>query len=264
MSEELHSLAAPYALDALDELERRRFESHLAQCAECREEVDTLLEVASHLVEGDTQPSSGLRASTLEMIASTPQAPPSPPLEAHSGTRGSAGSAADSPGPAAPAAAAPVPPPRRPAVPRWLLGAAAAVVLVVVAAAVVVALDDDANDDEVATVLEAPDATVFVMTSDDPAREATDLEVVHSATHDATVVVGDHVHSAGEGSTYQLWGVTPDGGMLDAGVFDADQQGEVEVPVGTPSGVAGWAVTVEPDGGSDEPSGDPVFVSRPI
>ena len=34
---EIHALAGAYAVDALDDLERVRFEAHLAVCAECKE-----------------------------------------------------------------------------------------------------------------------------------------------------------------------------------------------------------------------------------
>lgn len=38
----MHDLVAGYALDALDENERRAFEAHLATCEHCREELDAL------------------------------------------------------------------------------------------------------------------------------------------------------------------------------------------------------------------------------
>lgn len=265
MPEDIHSLAAPYALYALDDLERRRFEAHLAECDACTREVAEFSELAGELVEVEVQPSAGLRAATLDLIASTPQESPTPqdkgPSRATSGSRSDEGPVGGSAGGSS--AAGGVGPGRSGPSP-WILGAAAAIVLVVAAGALVLSLGGDDTNGQVETVLEAPDATRFVMTSDEPARAGTDLEVVHSATHDATVVVGDHVHSAPEGETYQLWGVTEEGGMLDAGVFEPDAEGIVEVPVGTPQGVAGWAVTVEPEGGSPEPTGDPVFESGAV
>ena len=39
MSADLHSLLAPYALDALDDEERTRFEAHLDQCTDCQAEL---------------------------------------------------------------------------------------------------------------------------------------------------------------------------------------------------------------------------------
>jgi anti-sigma-K factor RskA len=49
MAEELHSLVAPYALDALDETEERSFEQHLALCERCRRELAGLREAAAAL-----------------------------------------------------------------------------------------------------------------------------------------------------------------------------------------------------------------------
>src|SRR5207253_6326006 len=40
----LHDLTAAYALDALDEPERREYEAHLARCEQCRDELASLSE----------------------------------------------------------------------------------------------------------------------------------------------------------------------------------------------------------------------------
>jgi anti-sigma-K factor RskA len=52
MRADLHSLVAPYALDALDDAEERRFEEHLALCERCREELAGLREAAAALAYG--------------------------------------------------------------------------------------------------------------------------------------------------------------------------------------------------------------------
>lgn len=51
-----HSLAAPYALDALDEEDERSFEEHLATCERCREELAGLREAAASLAYGAAGP----------------------------------------------------------------------------------------------------------------------------------------------------------------------------------------------------------------
>ena len=48
-SYDVHALSGAYAVDALDDLERAAFERHLAECPECRAEVDSLREAASLL-----------------------------------------------------------------------------------------------------------------------------------------------------------------------------------------------------------------------
>ncbi|MEX2032690.1 MAG: zf-HC2 domain-containing protein, partial [Dehalococcoidia bacterium] len=41
-NEQLHDLAPGYALDALDDEDRRAFETHLGECERCREELASL------------------------------------------------------------------------------------------------------------------------------------------------------------------------------------------------------------------------------
>jgi anti-sigma-K factor RskA len=53
---DVHELTAAYALDALDPEERDTYESHLAQCARCREELASLGETAATLAFGVTSP----------------------------------------------------------------------------------------------------------------------------------------------------------------------------------------------------------------
>lgn len=269
MSDDLHSLAAIYAVDALDELDRRHFEVHLESCEQCRAEVDAFGSAAALLTSEDVQPSKELRSSTLALITQTQQAEPLDAARTHAPSGGS-GSGSTVGGPSDDAS--PKPPGVESSVTRfsgwtaqqWMLSAAAVLVVVAALAAVaVMANRTSGNDpsDEVATVLDAPDAIHIVMRTDDPARASTDLEVVHSSDHNATVVIGDHVHGTDPGQTYQLWGITP-GGMVAAGVFEPSGDGTVQAPVGTPEGVEGWAVTVEPAGGSPGPTGDPVFISE--
>jgi anti-sigma-K factor RskA len=68
MADDVHDLAAPYALDVLDEDERRTFESHLAGCARCREEVDGFRTAAAALAFADPAPvpPAALRASIVD------------------------------------------------------------------------------------------------------------------------------------------------------------------------------------------------------
>jgi anti-sigma-K factor RskA len=66
--DELHDLAAAYALDALTPEERRSFEEHLRGCEACRAEVAELAETASALAYGaePAEPPPRLRESILE------------------------------------------------------------------------------------------------------------------------------------------------------------------------------------------------------
>ena len=48
---DIHALSGAYAIDALDDIERAQFERHLAKCAECRAEVESLREASAMLAE---------------------------------------------------------------------------------------------------------------------------------------------------------------------------------------------------------------------
>jgi len=67
MSSDLHELVAPYALDALDDDERERFERHLAGCKRCQTQLGELQEavVALAFVAEGPDPPSSLRGRIL-------------------------------------------------------------------------------------------------------------------------------------------------------------------------------------------------------
>ena len=48
-NQDLHDLAAPYALDALDDDDRRAFEAHLRECEQCRTELRAEQEFVLHV-----------------------------------------------------------------------------------------------------------------------------------------------------------------------------------------------------------------------
>ena len=86
---DIHALSGAYAVDALDDIERARFERHLAVCAECRAEVASLRETTGLLAE-TTRPTRppGLRDRVLAGIATVR---PLPPVTAPSYRRRDAG-----------------------------------------------------------------------------------------------------------------------------------------------------------------------------
>ncbi|WP_141005368.1 zf-HC2 domain-containing protein [Nocardioides humi] len=76
---DVHALSGAYAVDALDDVERARFEAHLAQCADCREEVDGLREAAAALGTGDlVEPPAAVRDQVLAGIERIRPLPPLP------------------------------------------------------------------------------------------------------------------------------------------------------------------------------------------
>lgn len=76
MSQELHDLVAPYALDALEDEERERFERHLAECEECAAQLEMLQGTTAALAyaaEGPAPPAA-LRERIVESAHSEPRA----------------------------------------------------------------------------------------------------------------------------------------------------------------------------------------------
>ena len=76
MSNDPHDLLAAYALDALDDDERERFERHLADCTECSEQLAMLREPVAALAyaaEGPVPPEE-LRDRIIEGARAEPRA----------------------------------------------------------------------------------------------------------------------------------------------------------------------------------------------
>ena len=74
MADDLHTLSAPYALDALTPDDRERFEEHLATCEKCRAELAGLSDAAAALafaVAGPAPPPE-LRGRILESARREP------------------------------------------------------------------------------------------------------------------------------------------------------------------------------------------------
>ncbi len=77
MSVDIHALSGAYAVDAVDEFERAQFERHLADCDDCRAEVDSLREAAALIGETSAvTPPDSLRASVLAGIQTVRPLPP--------------------------------------------------------------------------------------------------------------------------------------------------------------------------------------------
>ncbi len=234
---DMHQLTGAYALDALDELERARFEQHLAECEDCRAEVAELRETAALLAETvATPPPASLRDSVLAGISQVrPLAPEVPP--------------------ATPATASTVEPAsRRPWIP--LLVAAALALIVGVGAAVTQPWADEAPQGDLTAaeeVLQAPDAEEVFLDLGEAGRAT----VVRSKAEDRAVIVTEDMVSAPEGKDYELWFQTPDEAMVPAGLMEDDPDQTVVLD-GPAADAIAVGITVEPDGGSPEPTTEPI------
>lgn len=237
MSEmDVHKLTGAYAMDALDELERARFEQHLAQCEDCRAEVAELRETAALLAETTAvTPPASLRDSVLAGISQVrplaPEVPASPTHAARPAARG------------------------RGWVPFLV---AAALALIVGVGALVTqpwAPSDDAKRLTAAEqVLQAPDAEeVFV-----DLGESGRATVVRSKAQDRAVITTEDMVSAPSGKDYELWFIEGDE-FVSAGLMP-DAADQTVVLDGSAAAAAAVGITVEPDGGSEQPTSDPIAV----
>ncbi|MDT9696215.1 anti-sigma factor [Streptomyces sp. P17] len=243
---DLHSLAAPYALDALEPGERVRFEKHLKKCERCAAEALTLSEDAVRLAwSTSAPPPAALRERVLAAVRTIPQEPVrgrEPQLPPHVwGMR---------------------PPPARVRQRRPLFvpfaTATAAAALVVASLFAVQAnqtqeqLDAErAQAREIAHVLAAPDARAN--TGRD--AEGRSIGVVASASEGRAVVTLGGYDGLPGGRVRQLWLMRPDAQPRSLGLFDGDTP---LVASGLDTSATSLAVTVEPDGGSPQPSTQPI------
>jgi len=226
---EIHALSGAYAVDALDDIERAQFERHLAECAECRAEVASLRSTAALLAETSaTAPPEGLRDRVLADIGTVRPLPPALGTEAA---------------------------PRR----RFRLAplAAAAALIAAVGTGVVVTQPwaDDASQTQVSAVdrvLQAEDAERYTQTID--GSEAT---LVRSPSLNKAVLVTRNMAPPPDGRVYELWLDHKGVGMVPAGLMA--QGGEQQILLeGDPATALGAGITVEPAGGSEEPTLPPV------
>jgi anti-sigma-K factor RskA len=229
---DIHALSGAYAVDALDDAERARFEQHLAECAECRAEVASFRETTTLLTETATEtPPATLRDSVLGGIR---QVRPLPPEQASV-------------------------PERLPTTVRGrrrlphLMVAAAAIVLLAVGALVWQPWQHD-RASITDQVLNASDAVRVSK----PLAGGGELTLVRSPSLRRAVLLGHDVPPAGAGKTYQMWLQQPGHDMVSAGLMpDPD---EPTVLTGDAATATAAAVSVEPTGGSVRPSAAVVAV----
>ena len=234
---DVHALSGAYAVDALDDLERAKFERHLSECGDCQEEVASLREAAAHLADiTAVTPPPSLRDSVLAGITTVR---PLPPLTSETTTV------------------------RRVRV-RWqgLLVAAAAVAVLGAGAAIVQPWEDDGPPSVVVTpteqVLQADDAQRIVQEFADGSRAT----VVVSRKLGLSGLVTQDMTPAPEGKDYELWYQQPGEGMVPAGLMPDDPNAAAVLLKGDASRAKAVGITVEPDGGSPtgEPTTEPVAV----
>jgi anti-sigma-K factor RskA len=239
-----HTLAGAYAMDAVPEPDRARFERHLAGCDTCQQEVRGLREATAALAAATAvRPPEVLKETVLRAAGRTRQMPP--------------------------VARAPA---RWARQRRWLgwrsrlavavAGAVAAVGVAVAAGVVTYNMQDrldqaQGRDLTVAAVLTASDAKMV------SARVSTGgtATVVMSHHEHALVFTAAHLSALPSAESYELWLIGP-GGTRPAGMINAAGRGHMVGPMVVSGLSAGdrVGVTVEPSGGSPRPTSPPVVM----
>ncbi|POH60469.1 hypothetical protein C3B59_16055 [Cryobacterium zongtaii] len=268
-------LAGAYALHALSADEAAEYERYLAQSEQARIEAAELSDtaVALGLSVAPVQPSSALKAGLMAQLASTPQLAPLPP-------------AADSVTPDEPAATTDAPPAAIPigsasardagapgsaaerAQRRWfqrpagyLVAAAAAAALFVGGTFAGQALYGDPSQDfaqEQAASLAEINAASDSQRASTKTADGHDATLVWSGELGLSAIIVDDLPALGDDQDYQLWYIGT-AGPVPAGTFDSDGSGTAwRVLDGTMSAGDAVGVTVEPSGGSEQPTSDPI------
>jgi anti-sigma-K factor RskA len=235
MSTDLHTLDGAYAIDAVSAEECTAFRTHLADCQACRDEVRELRDAAAQMGASEAlRAPDHLRARVLAAVDQTPQLPPVvTPL-----SRGTTQA-------------------RRFSRPRMLIAAAAAVVVagVGIGIAQVTHRDEPVMAASVSKVFQAPDAHRATVSTANGGR----LTVATSASLGKMAVETDRLPRLGERQVYQIWAVH-DGVMVSQGTVADVGDGAAMAMPGKGTEVA---ITIEPAGGSEQPTTKPIVTVDP-
>jgi anti-sigma-K factor RskA len=272
-----------YALNALTEEEKLEFEAHLAESPTTRNEVTEMAETAALLGLSVTPitPSPELKSNLMAMLASTPQLPKQTSAERAAElnsamARESPAASGQTPATVVPvfesAPAAPVPSTElsdratAKTQARWFnrpliaITAVAAALALIVGGSSVVNLVNDATYQQ-----QQADQLAQITTSEDMQQSVAAVSTGGTATLmwseelGKSVVVADGLPDLSNDETYELWYINGEGTPTAAGLFDMEGSDSVwrvlegEMQAGDTVGV-----TVEPKGGSEQPTTDPI------
>ncbi|MCM2580215.1 anti-sigma factor [Streptomyces meridianus] len=238
---ELHTLTGAYAVHALPDDERAEFERHLADCDQCAQEVRELCATAERLGAASAFVAPPrMRTQVLRRISAVRQEPPRLPA-----TDGISG------------------PLRARALPRFVLAACLAAAAGL--GGIAVWQHQEAQDArERATVAEQRAQGIARVLASPDARRVTGRladgatgTVVVSERRDKAAFLASGLPAAPSGKVYQLW-FDDHGTMRSAGILDGSSGDASMLMEGRVGGATGMGITVEPSGGSKQPTSDPL------
>jgi anti-sigma-K factor RskA len=252
--EDVLDLLALGAAGALSEEEYSALDELLAADPDLAREYGELQTSVATLAEASSEaPPPQLRASVLDAITGVDQLPRHEATGATDDTIGA--SDQEEAVPAAPEHHRPsnvVPIHHR----RWMVPAtAAAAVLMLLVGGLIIRNDADAPGDLMADVLNDDDAVTIQLDG-----SLAGLRLVSSDRENAAVLMGSGLQPPDSGMVFQLWAIR-DEQKIGMGTFMPAATGEVALVVEGAGDGSEWAVTVEPEGGSDQPTSDPVAYS---
>jgi len=230
----IHELTAGYALDSLDEDERRAYEEHLESCERCREDLASFWEVTGALALAATgpEPPPQLREQILDSVRAESQNVV--PLR-----------------------------PRRFGPPQ-AFGALAAIAAVALVALGWWAISLHNRLADTRSALSAQQNAALVL-ADPSARRiplAAGTGSLVSGT-DGSVLIVDGLSPAPSGKTYQVWIVRGGARPASSGLFAGGDHSVVFVRHSLEAGDV-VAVTLERAGGAKAPTSAPVAASHPV
>ncbi|MFB7052687.1 anti-sigma factor [Streptomyces vinaceus] len=238
---DIHVLAGAYALDALDPAEREEFAAHLTGCDACRQDVADFQATAARLASFAAHPAPApMKQRTLAAVDHVRQLPPRVPSATTLSLRGAL---------------------RRKALPVALAASLAAAASFAGLAAwqnqenrqlEQRARQSETRLDAVSGVLAAPDAR----TVHGRAGNGALASVVASDRQNRAVFTATGLPAPAAGRTYQLW-LAHDGTMRPAGFIGQDGTVLLE---GDPADASAVGLTVEPAGGSPQPTTAPLLL----
>jgi anti-sigma-K factor RskA len=247
-----HTLAGPYAMDAISAPDRARFERHLTRCEDCAREIASLREATARLATAAAvSPPPALKARVMAAAAATRQRPPVPEPEAALRTR-LLRTRLLRPWPGRPA------PRKRLAMAAGAVAAAAAVVVAVVFGVGNGGMRDQlsraqASSQQVAAVLTARDATMMT----GAVRGGGTVTIVMSHSMRELVFTAAALHALPASRGYELWLIGPAGDR--AVIMLPPARHGMTGPV-VASGLRPGdhlALTAEPAAGAAHPAGRP-------
>jgi anti-sigma-K factor RskA len=203
---DVHTLAGPYAMDAISAPDRARFERHLSRCEECAGEIASLREATARLATAAAAtPPPALKVRVMAAAAATRQRPPGQEPEAaarswparswqarswqsHPASRG-----------------------------RLVLAAGAVAVAAAVAAAVVFGVSNGGMRDQLGRAQASSQQVAAVLTARDAAmmtgavRGGGTVTIVMSHSMHELVFTAAALHALPASRGYELWLIGPGG-----------------------------------------------------